>query len=72
MYIVKKRYKYRVDCDGLVDHAFGFQTVDLRSNPTRFLLSLFIHFIFVFIYLYVSPINIFHKTWYFIYKFRPC
>ena len=28
MYIVKKRYKYRVDCDGLVDHAFGFQTVE--------------------------------------------
>ena len=25
-----------------MDHAFGFQTVDLRSNPTRFLSYLFI------------------------------
>ena len=40
-----------VVCDGLVDHAFGFQTVDVWSNPTNFLLTLFIYFLLVFIYL---------------------
>ena len=37
-----------------MDKAFGFQTVDLRSNPTRILLTYFFFFL-VFIYLYVLP-----------------
>ena len=39
-----------------MDKAFGFQTVDLRSNPTRILLTKFFLFVFlVFIYLCVLP-----------------
>ena len=43
-----------------MDKAFGFQTVDLRSNPTRILLTLigfffFVFFCLVFIYLYALP-----------------
>ena len=43
-----------------MDKAFGFQTVDLRSDPVRILLtSIFLFFLFVFflvfIYLYVLP-----------------
>ena len=56
---------------------FGFQTVDLRSNPRRFLLLLFIFVLlvhlFLFLFTYIFYHKIFsHKTWYFIYKFRPC
>ena len=41
-----------------MDKVFGFQTVDLRSNPTGILLTFFFFFFFfflVFIYLYVLP-----------------
>ena len=40
-----------------MDKVFGFQTVDLRSNPTFINLKLFFFFVFclVFIYLYVLP-----------------
>ena len=42
-----------------MDNAFGFQTLDMRSNPTRILLtkSFFFYFFFflVFNYLYVLP-----------------
>ena len=40
-----------------MDKAFGFQTVDLRSNPTRILLteSFFFSSFLVFIYVYVLP-----------------
>ena len=41
-----------------MDKAFGFQTVDRRSNPTRILFNLnvfFVDFFLVFIYLYVLP-----------------
>ena len=39
-----------------MDKAFGFQTVDLRSNSTRILLTFFFLFLYlVFIYLYVLP-----------------
>ena len=36
-----------------MDHAFGFQTVDLRSNPTRFLLFLFICSLYFLFYLLI-------------------
>ena len=43
-----------------MDKVFGFQTVDLRSNPTGILLTFsffffFFFFFLVFIYLYVLP-----------------
>ena len=38
-----------------MDKAFGFHTVDLRSNPTKILLTFFFFFFLVFIYLYVLP-----------------
>ena len=64
-----------------MDKAFGFQTVDLRLDLTRILLTyffLFIYFFFIIIiYVYVLPFVFFpeifsHKTWYSIYKIRPC
>ena len=61
-----------------MDNAAGFQTVDLRSNPTRIFINLkFFCFVFFSFYLLICftfchfPWIFSHKTWYSIYKIRP-
>ena len=40
-------------CDGLVDHVSGFQTVEVRSNPARCLLTVCLSSLFLFTYIVV-------------------
>ena len=64
---IKAKYTHldsSIKTDGIVDHAFGFQTVDVRSIPTRISLSLlFLLILFFFILAFFLESLIFsHKT----------
>ena len=53
-----------------MDHAFGFQTVDVRSNPTRIFIKFFFFFFFFFFSFFLFTYILVFFLGYFLIKYK--